>query len=143
MQAISERFFNWVFNVTPTDKEWRKRIAVREAQLRKELKDLKRSYDPELKKVSGDERKALWAEYDGQCQPIDDELLSIELRRWAIDVPDQSSDQKAMNAMKREIRDERLKVLGYQMNCLNIVVVILSLFVASLSLLVAFLVAFP
>ena len=143
MQAISERFFNWVFNVTPTDKEWRKRIAVREAQLRKELKDLKRSYDPELKKVSGDERKALWAEYDGQCQPIEDELLSIELRRWAIDVPDQASDQKAMNAMKREIRDERLKVLGYQMNCLNIVVVILSLFVASLSLLVAFLVAFP
>ena len=143
MQALSERFFNWIFNVTPTDREGRRRIAVREAQLRKELKNLKNHYRPELKKVSGDERKALWAEYDGQCQPIEDDLLSIELRRWAIDSPDQSSDARAMNAMKRAIRDERLKVLGYQMTCLNIVVVILSLFVASLSLLVAFLVAFP
>ena len=148
MQAISERFFNWIFNVTPTDREWRRRMAVREAQLRKELKDLEGSYRPELEKVAKDARKALWAEYNGQCQPIQDELLSIELRRWAVDVPDQwdSSDgtgclpidEKAMNAMRRKIRDERLKVLAHQMIFVNIVVVILSLCVATLSLLVAF-----
>ena len=123
-------------------------IAVREAQLRKELKDLRSSYGPELKKVAGDERKVLLAEYDGQRQPIEQELLSIELRRWAIDVPDEWDDsdgsghypktEKTMNAMRRKIRDERLKVLGHQMIFVNIVVVILSLFVATLSLLVAF-----
>lgn len=147
MQAIPEKFFNWIFNATPTDKEWRKKVAVRETELRKELKDLKTIYEPELKKAEGNKRQEIWAEYDAQWQPIEEELLSIEIRRWAIDVPEQwdtgsgffLKPDKAMNAMKRAIRDERLKVLGHQMMFVNILVVILSLFVASLSLIVAIL----
>ena len=128
-------------NITATDKEWSKRAGVRERQLRKELKYLKKRYGPELKKVQGDEHKGLWAEYSTQCRDIEDELLSIAVRRFAIDVPDQLDDSdggghflqtketKALNAMKRAIRDEQLKGL-------SLVVAIMSLVVAILALLI-------
>ena len=141
MRILAERLFERLLDVTATDREWSKRAVVRKRQLKKELKCLKSNYLPELKRLEGDQHKARWAEYSAQCRDIDEELLSIEVRRFAIDVPDQcdnsdgggyfrqTEDTKARNAMRRAIRDEQLKGLG-------LVVAILSLLVAMLALLV-------
>ena len=141
MQVIAGKLFERLLNITATDREWSRRVIVREKQLKKELKCLKNDYLPALRKVKGDEHKILWAEYSTQCKDIEDELLSIAVRRFAIDVPDHWDDSdgnryffktketKAMNAMKRAIRDEQLKGLG-------LAVAILSLAVAFLALLV-------
>ena len=141
MQAIAEKLFERLLNITATDREWSRRVVVRERQLKKELKCLKDDYLPELRKVKGDEHKALWAEYSAQCKDIEDELLSIAVRRFAIDVPDhwddfdgngcffQTKETKAMNAMKRAIRDEQLKGLGLTVAILGLAVAFLALLV--------------
>ena len=143
MRILIEKLFERLLNVTATDREGSKRAVVRERQLKKELKHLKSNYLPALSKVGGDKHRALWAEYSAQCKDIEDELLSIAVSRFAIDVPDQWADStrcgffrqteetRAMNAMKRAIREEQLKGI-------SLVVAILSLLVAAIALLVGF-----
>ncbi len=141
MRILAEKLFERLLNVTATDREGSKRAVVRERQLKKELKCLKSNYLPALRRVKGDEHKALWAEYSTQCRDIEDELLSLAVRRFAIDVPDQWADSaggvyfrqteetKALNAMKRAIRDEQLKGLGLAVAMMSMVVAMLALLV--------------
>lgn len=132
-----------IMDLISSNDYWGTALAPRERKARKELRRLKKAYEPILKKAQGDERESLWAEYSAQCEQLEHELLSIAIRRLAIDVPEQwvdsrthryfsqTQDTKAENAIKRKIRDERLKGMA-------ITVSILSLFVAILALLVGF-----
>ena len=132
-----------IMDLISSNDYWGATLAPRERNARKELRRLKKAYEPNLKKLQGDERESLWTEYSAQCEQLEHELLSIAIRRWAIDVPEhwvdshthgyfsQTQDTKAKNAIKRKIRDERLKGMA-------ITVSILSLFVAILALLVGF-----
>ena len=135
-----------IINLFTSDEEWNKTLVARERRLRKELRSLSKAYNPELKKADEQERMDIWAEYTGQRVPLEDELLSVAARRWAIDIPDQldgsdmnryfvqTQETRARNAIKRAIRDEKLKSKSLVVSLLSLIVAILALLVGFVSI---------
>ena len=139
-------WFVKIMNLFTSDEEWNETLASRERQVRRELKRLRKAYGPHLKKEDEEERMQIWAEYSTQCGQLEDELLSIAVRRWAIDIPDHWSDSdmnrcfvqtqetRARNALKRAIRDEKLKGMSITVSILSLTVAILALLVGFASI---------
>ena len=113
-------------------------------KLRRELERLRKFYEPDLRTKTGADHESLLAEYFSEQDIVEYQLREIEsrqlvrrARRWFVDIPTGDSwdrgpaghflTQKAADALRRAVRDERRKEIKWWA---ELVMPILALLVA-------------